>query len=246
MAALYVIGYKPVRSALHDLDPRTKQIMVMVLSCACFVGGMYFLFLTSLCILYCFAESKLRLAQIFREIRYFLFFLIFIFAVRVFTLNDNFIPVVSGTQIESAAIFCWRLLLIVLMGVLLISTTRTTDIRAALVWGLRPLPLINERTTATMVGLIVRMVPLLLYQAGEINDAMRSRCIDARRKPLYRMKQSTILLFRRAFIRADELVDTMQARCYNEHRTLRTLRFTHKDSLAAAVAMVLLTTLFLN
>ena len=246
MAALHVIGYKPGRSVLHDLDPRTKQIMVMVLSTCCFIGGIYFLFLTSLFVLYCMAESRLNLVQVFKEIRYFLFFLLFVFVVRVITLNDTFIPVLASTQVEPAAIFCWRLLLIVLMGVLLISTTRTTDIRAALVWGLRPIPLVNERTTATMVGLIVRMVPLMLYQAGEINDAMRARCIEERRNLLYRMKQSTILLFRRAFIRADELVDTMQARCYNEHRTLRTLRFTHRDSLAVVVGLILLATLFLK
>jgi hypothetical protein len=36
-------------------------------------------------------------------------------------------------------------------------------------------------------------------------------------------------LFRRVFLSADELAVAMQARCYNEHRTLRELAFTWHD-----------------
>ncbi len=246
MGTLNVIGYKPANSTIHHLDPRTKQIMVMVQSTACFIGDIFFLGLVSACIAYCFVESRLRFTQTIGEIRYFLFFLLFVFLVRTVTLTDSYVLVLVASQVQSAAIFCWRLLLVVLMGVLLISTTRTTEIRSALVWGLQPLPFVNERVAATMVGLIVRMIPLMLYQASEIGDAMRSRCIEQRKNPLYRVTRFTIMLFRRAFTRADDLVDTMQARCYNEHRTLRTLQFSSKDMLAAGIGALVFSCSIIN
>ena len=180
------------------------------------------------------------------EISYFLLFLLFVFVVRAVTLSENFIPVLTLPDAQSAAVFCWRLLLVVLMGALLISTTRTAEIRAALVWGLQPLPFVNERAAATMVGLIVRLIPLILHQSVEIGEAMKARCIEQRRSPRYRLTRFTMLVFRRAFERADDLVDTMQARCYHEQRTLRTLRFSRNDALAAVIGLLVLSTLLLN
>ena len=246
MGALSVVGYKPTDSALHRLDPRTKQVLVMVLSTACFFGNIYYLSLVSVGILYCVFESRIRLTQLVRETRYFLFFLLFVFVIRSVTLTENYIPTLKMADVHSASVFCWRLLLVVVMGVLLISTTRTAEIRAALVWIMRPLPLVNERVAATMVGLVVRMIPLILFQAGEIGDAMRSRCIEVRKSPIFRMNRFTIMLFRRAFTRADDLVDTMQARCYNEHRTLRALYFSRQDFMAFAVGIALLSTLLIR
>ena len=124
-----------------------------------------------------------------------------------------------------ALIVCWRLLLVVFMGVLLMATTRTADIRAALVWYLKPIPFVNEKMAATMVGLVVRFLPVILFQAGEIADAQRARGIERRKNPLIRLMRFTIPLFRRVFLSADELVAAMQARCYNEHRTLPDLSF---------------------
>jgi energy-coupling factor transporter transmembrane protein EcfT len=66
----------------------------------------------------------------------------------------------------SALIVCWRLLLVVSMGVLLMATTRTADIRAALVWYLKPIPVVDEKMAATMVGLVVRFLPVILFQAS--------------------------------------------------------------------------------
>ena len=246
MGSLNTIGYNPVKTVLHHLDPRTKQLIVMILSSVCFVGGTWFLSCVSLCILCFLVMSELGILQLVRSIRYFLLFLLIVFLLRSVTFTSDYLPVLKPDQTKGAIIFCWRLLLVVLMGVLLISSTRTSDIRAALVWLLRPVPFVNGRTAATMVGLIVRFLPLILFQAGEIGDAMRSRCVEVRKKPLYRINRFTIMLFRRAIIRADELVDTMQARCYNEHRTLRQLYFSNNDVLAAGITVALLCTLFIK
>lgn len=240
MGAVNGLGYKPGNSVLHRLDPRTKQIMVMVLGSACFAGHSLFLGVLSLLILLCCCLCGLRSFVLVSELRYFLVFLLFVFLARVFTVNENFLPVPDVTRVGEALLFCWRLLAIVLMGVLLVSTTRTGDIRAALVWGLRPVPFVREKAAATMVSLVVRLLPLILFQADEIGDAMRARCIESRKNPAVRLTRFTSQLFRRAFSRADDLVDAMQARCYNEGRTMPELSFGSADVLAAVVSVLLL------
>jgi energy-coupling factor transporter transmembrane protein EcfT len=240
MAELTTIGYKAGSSLLHGLDPRTKQLVLMVLSAASLFANTWFLGVASAAVLFLLLQTHLKVRQLVREIRYFLYFIAFIFIVRAVTLTDTFYPTTNSTDIAAAAIFCWRLLLVVLMGVLLISTTRTSDIRAALIWFLKPLPFVDERMAATMVGLVVRFLPLILFQAREIDDGMRARGIEKRKNPLIRPIAFTITLMRRVFVRADELVDTMQARCYNEQRTLPAMNFAKNDMAAAGVAILLL------
>lgn len=71
---------------------------------------------------------------------------------------------------------------------------------------------------------------------------MRARGIEKRKNPLVRLIKFTITLFRRVFLRADDLVDTMQARCYNEYRTLPELSFTKVDGVAAGVCILVMLT----
>ncbi len=240
MGELTTIGFKPGRSPLHRLDPRTKQILLIGLSLTSLRGNITFLSISSLLTIYLFTKAKLRIWRLICETRYFLFFLLFIFIVRTVTFTGQWLPaIVSADMIGEALIVCWRLLIVVFMGLLLMSTTRIADIRAALIWLMKPLPLVNEKAAATMVGLVVRFLPLILYQAGEIGDAMRARGIEKRKNPLTRLVKFTIALFRRIFLRADELVEAMQARCYNENRIVADLAFSKRDSYAAVIGILL-------
>jgi len=246
MGELTAIGFKPGKSPLHRLDPRTKQLAVMILSVTCLWANLIFLSVTSIVMMSLFHWTHLRVSRLVLEIRYFLFFLLFVFVVRAISFTETMLPIITAAQAQVALIVCWRLLLIVFMGVLLMSTTRTADIRAALIWGMKPLPFVNERIAATMVGLVVRFLPLILFQASEIGDAMRARGIERRKNPLIRLIRFTITLFRRVFLRADTLVDTMQARCYNEHRTLPELAFSRNDIIAFGSALIVFLTAFIT
>ncbi len=246
MGELSVIGFKPGSSPLHQLDPRTKQLLLMVLSVAILWGDVPFLVIISIVLLSLSHLAHLRIHRLFLEIRYFLFFLLFVFVVRAVSFNDQWLPVITVDGAEEAMTICWRLLLVVFMGVLLMSTTRTADIRAALIWGMKPLPFVNERITATMVGLVVRLLPLILFQASEIGDAMRARGIERRKNPFIRLTIFTITLFRGVFLRADALVDSMQARCYSEYRTLPELSFSWNDTIAAGTGTLVLLTAFIS
>lgn len=232
MGELSSIGFSPGRSAMHHLDPRTKQALLMVLSMVSVQGTPIYLGTLSVVTVLLIRSAGLRLGRLLREIRYFLFFLLFIFGIRAITFGAGWIPSVTGDAATDGLLVCWRLLIVVMMGILLMATTRITDIRAALVWYLKPVPVVDEKMAATMVGLIVRFLPVILFQAAEIADAQRARGIDRRRNPLLRLMKFTTPLFRRVFFSADELTAAMQARCYSDQRTLPELAFTWRDLLA--------------
>ena len=245
MGELTAIGFRPGHSMLHRLDPRTKQALLMGLSLASLWGDLTYLALFTAVLMLSFSIAGLRIRRLIREIRYFLFFLCFVFAVRAITFTHRWTPTLSADMAGEALIVCWRLLLVVFMGVLLMATTRTADIRAALVWYLKPIPIVDEKMAATMLGLVVRFLPVILFQAGEIADAQRARGIERRKNPLIRLMRFTIPLFRRVFLCADELTAAMQARCYSEYRTLPDLSFTWCDGLAVGVGMLISLTVFL-
>ncbi len=245
MGELTAIGFRPGRSLLHRLDPRTKQALLMGLSVASLWGGLIFLALCTMVMMLGINAAGLRIRRLILETRYFLFFLCFLFAVRGITFTGGWVPTLSADVAGEALIVCWRLLLVVIMGVLLMATTRTADIRAALVWYLKPVPVVDEKMAATMVGLVVRFLPVILFQGAEIADAQRARGIERRKNPLIRLMRFTIPLFRRVFIRADELAAAMQARCYSEQRTLPELRFASRDTLALGIGFLLSSTVML-
>ena len=96
-----------------------------------------------------------------------------------------------------------------------------------------------------MLGLVVRFLPVILFQASEIADAQRARGIERRKNPLIRLMKFTVPLFRRVFLSADELTAAMQARCYSEQRTLPDLAFAWRDGMAVGTGMLIAATVFL-
>ena len=233
------IGFYPGQSLLHRLDPRTKQAILLGVSIFSVWGRFPFLLVWSTVFLVFIHGANLRVLHLIREIRYFLYLLLFIFLVRAISLDSNWVPIFSVLAAAEGLLVCWRLLLVVVMGILLVATTRIAHIRAALVWFLKPIPFIDEKMAATMVGLVVRFLPVILFQAHEISDAQRARGIELRKNPFSRLMKFSIPLFRRVFLSADELTLAMQARCYNERRTLPELRFGRADSCALMVGALL-------
>jgi energy-coupling factor transporter transmembrane protein EcfT len=245
MGELTSIGFNPGQSLLHRLDPRTKQSLMLGLSLVSVWGDIYFLSILTIALAFLFRSARLKVFRLIREIRYFLFLVLFIFIVRSVTLDSGWVPVVSTAAAKDGMLVCWRLMAVVLMGILLMATTRIAHIRAALVFFLKPVPFVDEKMTATMVGLVVRFLPVILAQAAEICDAQRARGIEMRKNPLARLVKFSIPLFRRVFWGADELSVAMQARCYNEDRALLELSFGRLDGWAMGSGVLLCLTVLI-
>ena len=239
MGELTTIGFNVGQSILHRLDPRTKQVLMMGLSLVSVWGGLAFMSVLTLTLAMLFYAVNLNILRLLREIRYFLFLLVFVVIVRAVSLDSRWMPVVSSSAAADGLLIAWRLLMVVAMGILLMATTRIAHIRAALAWYMKPIPLVDEKMAATMVGLVVRFVPVILFQAFEISDAQRARGIERRKNPLFRLMTFSIPLFRRVFLCADELTTAMQARCYSEQRTLPDLAFGRQDALATLTGALL-------
>ena len=145
MGELTAIGFTPGQSCVHRLDPRTKQAIMMGLSVAGAGAGFPFLIILSLILVALFRAADLKIMRLVREIRYFLFFLVIVFLVRAVSLDSRWVPTVTLSAASDGLLVCWRLLAVVLMGILLVATTRIAHIRAALVWFMAPIPGINEK-----------------------------------------------------------------------------------------------------
>jgi energy-coupling factor transporter transmembrane protein EcfT len=245
MGELTTIGFSPGQSLLHRLDPRTKQALMMGISVVSVWGGVSFLSILSITLVVLFHATHLKIVRLIREIRYFLFFLLFVLVVRTITLDRSWVPCVSMAAAAEGLLVCWRLLVVVFMGILLMATTRIAHIRAALVWFMTPIPMVDEKMMATMVGLLVRFLPLILFQASEISDAQRARGVERRKNPLVRLIKFSIPLFRRVFLSAEELTLAMQARCYGEARTLPALCFSRFDGWAVGAGVLLCLTVLI-
>ncbi|BBO80752.1 cobalt transporter [Desulfosarcina ovata subsp. sediminis] len=246
MGELTSFGFTPGRSVLHRMDPRTKQVLLILLGGVCLKGNIAFLGLLTLTLGLLGHAAGLSISRLIAETRYFLYLLVVVFIARAVRFSGSWIPVFSMGSMAEAGMVCWRLFLVVVMGILLVATTRVAHIRAALVWFLTPVPGVNSRMAATMVGLVVRFLPLILFQAAEMAEAQRARCIDRRKNPLAHLMHATIPLFRRVFLGADELAAAMQARCYSDHRTLPDLAFSRSDAISLGAALVISATAFLS
>ncbi|OQX05444.1 MAG: hypothetical protein BWK80_52175 [Desulfobacteraceae bacterium IS3] len=152
---------------------------------------------------------------------------------------------VTEQGVYDGTLVCWRLLLIVVLGLLFTSTTRTSEVKAAVEWLFSPFPFIPGKRLGTMIGLLMRFIPMILNQVKETADAQRARGVENRKNPLYRLVKFVIPLMRRTFEDADKLILAMEARCYSENRTGPELSFGKKDG-QAVFAVVLFIILLLT
>ncbi len=146
---------------------------------------------------------------------------------------------ISRPGLIAGARICWRLVIIALLGFLFVATTPPSAVKAAVQWFLKPFGFVPAKHIATMMGLIVRFIPVILNQVKETAAAQRARCLDNRKNPLYRLMRLGIPLIRRTFEQADSLVVAMEARCYSENRTDAALSVTRIDWAALLVIVFL-------
>jgi len=238
MAELTSFLFFPGDSILHQLDIRFKLAFLVVLSLASMNAGFVELGLLSLLVIGSLSNARLPLKAVCRELRYFLMLLVFIFLARAFATAGQPILSLGFTSVTrqglySGLIVCWRLLVIVLLGMVFMATTRSSEIKSGAAWFLNPIPFISGKRIATMLSLLIRFVPVILNQARETAEAQKARGVENRKNPLYRMQMLGLPLLRRIFENGETLVVAMEARCFTEKRTDPNLSATSKDWLAA-------------
>jgi len=229
MVELTITGNPAGTSALHRLDARFKMVCMVLFSIATIHAGFSGLFILFLTQVLAVLLVRISMKRLIWELRFVFIFLLLIFIVRLLSTAGDvllrislFSVTISITEqgISSGALVCFRLFLVVLLGYLFIWSTPPSQIRIAVTWFLRPVPFIPERKVATMLSLMIRFLPLILQETKETADAQRARCIENRKNPIYRFVKLAIPVFRRIFLRADDLILAMEARGYSENRAL--------------------------
>ncbi len=242
MSSLSIFTYRYGNSFIHQLDIRFKFISLIIISLGIMNSDFKGLFLYTLILNGFMIHARLSFISLLKELRYFFIMLIFVWIARLLSTPGTpilkilfFIDItITKEGFHEGLIICWRLLLITILGLLLSSTSRTSEIHAAVAWFL---PFIPHKRAAVMISLMIRFIPVILNQAKEISDVQRARGIECRKNPLYRLIKFSIPLLRRIFGQADNLVIAMEARCYSEERTEPAMISAKKDW-AALLAVI--------
>ena len=219
-----VFEFRSMDSFLHKRDVRHKLFcfaLIAVTGLYAGYGGLFLLMLLPAGVL---ARLGIPAKIMLRDLRYFLLLLLFVFMARAFsTPGDALISYkdisVTREGLVTGGVVCTRLFLTVILCMTLMLTTKISRIREAVAWLFAPVPLIPEQRVATMIGLLVRFLPIVLRQANVISTAQRSRCIENRKNPIFRIRMFAVPFIRRVFYTADKLAIAMESRCYTEGRT---------------------------
>jgi energy-coupling factor transporter transmembrane protein EcfT len=239
MAELNVLGFRAGNSVLHQLDVRFKLMFLVVISLSSLKAFVPSLSLLTLVLMAALIHVRLPVKSALKELRFVFLLLLFVFIARSLSVPGSSIfefKAISVTRegIYEGAIVCWRLVIVIMIGLSFVLTTRSSEIKAAVEWMLKPFPWIPSKRISTMMSLIVRFIPIIFEQAQKTAEAQRARGVENRKNPIYRLKMFGIPLMRRIFERADKLILAMEARCYSENRTDSQLYSGVKDWIAFA------------
>lgn len=237
MTELTAFGYRSGTSVLHGLDVRFKLVFLVLISLASLKAHALELAVLTCTLFVLIINAGVTAKSIVDLLRYVFFLLMLVFIARALSTPGSPLftfKAISVTRegIYVGAIICWRLVLVIMIGLSMVATTRSSEIRAAVEWFLRPFPFIPEKRVSIMMGLIMRFIPVIFDQAKVTVDAQRARGIENRKNPMYRLKKLALPLMRRTFERADKLANAMEARCYTENRTDPELLSRRRDWIA--------------
>ena len=248
--------YYPVKSFVHDLDPRVKILLTIAFIVAVFLGSSLACAIPiTLFILLAARAANLPVKLLLKGIKPLRLILVFTFLLNLFfTAGDNVLLSVWKIRVtleglEMACRFSLRLVFLVTGASILTLTTQPVALTDGMERLMSPLAKIGfpAHELAMMMSIALRFIPTLLEEADKIMKAQMARGADFEcGKLLQRARAMVPLLvplFVSAFRRAGDLAMAMEARCYHggEGRTrLRVLKITHKDYIACAAVAALI------
>jgi energy-coupling factor transporter transmembrane protein EcfT len=222
------LQYRHSESLLHSMDARFKLLAMILLCVSIFAAGPISLAGLTLLTVILLRACGIRAARLIRDLKPLFVLMLFVVLARTLTgsgavwLDLGWLRL-SKPGLEAGLLAGWRLLIVALLSSLLISTTRLSHMRSAIARIGRPLPFLPAARLATMFGLTLGFVPLILLEAGEVLEAQKARCVESRRNPLLRVYSFVVVLLRKVFLRGDHLALAMEARCYSDQAALPAL-----------------------
>jgi len=244
MAELTVLSYRCGKSILHKLDVRFKLFFLVLISFTVIKADLTALFIISLILIAVLLHIRFPIISCLKDLRYFFILILLVFFARAFSTSGSaFIEwqfiVISKQGVYEGMVVCWHLFLVVFLSLAFVSTTRPSEIKAAVEWFLIPFPFIPRKRIAIMMSLIMRFMPVIYEQVKDTADAQRARCVENKKNPIYKLIKLLIPVIRRTFEGADDLALAMEARCFSENRTDPVLSSSPKDWVALFIVICL-------
>ena len=248
--------YYPVKSPVHNLDPRIKIILTIAFIVAVFLGTSLWAFIpVAAYIILAAVLAHLPLKLLLKGIKPLRIILIFTFLLNLFfNAGETVLLEVWKIRITlegllTAIRFSMRLVFLVSGASLLTLTTPPVVLTDGMERLLSPLRKIGfpAHELAMMMSIALRFIPVLLEEADKIMKAQMARGADFESGNLIQRAKSMVPLlvplFVSAFRRAGDLAMAMVARCYHggEGRTrLRVLKLTMNDLYACLITAALI------
>lgn len=217
MAEIELFHYRPGNLRLHRADTAMKYLSAIALSIGIFQSSLIELF--CLTILLGVLSIPYRYPMSLKGLKGFFLLLLAIVISRAATLEGTpipFIPFFSREGLLSGFHHSWRLILLLIMGQLLLSTTDPSDLQSAIYRLLNPLPLVPAGKIATMISLTILFIPLIFDQMLEAREAAEARLASQTRNPVKKILVTALPLMQMTLSRADEVAAAMESRCYRD------------------------------
>lgn len=222
--------YYPVRSFVHNMDPRAKIVFVIAYIVAIFLADNFFgLAAVTLFLLVAIFLSRVPLGRVLRSVKMILFLVIFTAVLNLFFYTGEsayepllqwWIVSVTWESIVNTIFLAVRLFLLVLGTSLLTLTTTPVSLTDGIESLLKPLTFIKVpvHELALIMSIALRFIPILIDETNRIISAQKARGADFDTGGLIKRAKAMIPvlipLLVSAFRRAEELGDAMDARCY--------------------------------
>ena len=248
--------YYPVKSPVHNLDPRIKIILTIAFIVAVFLSSSLWAFIpVAAYIILAALLARLPLKLLLKGIKPLRIILIFTFLLNLFFNAGETVLVevwkirITVEGLLTAIRFSMRLIFLVSGASLLTLTTPPVVLTDGMERLLSPLRKIGfpAHELAMMMSIALRFIPVLLEEADKIMKAQMARGADFESGNLIQRAKSMVPLlvplFVSAFRRAGDLAMAMEARCYHggEGRTrLRVLKLTMNDLYACLITASLI------
>ncbi len=224
MAHITHFDFQAGNTFLHGMDIRFKLAIFIGVNLAVAQSALVGLSGLTVLLAITFPSLGISFKKLLIELRLFILLLLLVFLARAVSetgesLVSGWLRQVTLQGIQKGGVVCWRLLLIVLLGLLFIRTSRSWEIKAAIQWYLDPIPKVPAQRLSLMFSLMFRFFPMILELHADISDAQQSRLVGLRKNPLFRLKVMTVALLENTFQKVDEMTVAMESRCYSDERT---------------------------
>ena len=248
--------YYPVKSFVHNLDPRFKLLYLIAFIVMAFVAKTFYgLALCALIMIITIIAARVPFGSVLRSIRGVIVLLLFTSVLNVFFHGGEHllwrwgIIRIYTEGLIFAAFLMIRLVLIVMASAVLTLTTTPVALTDGFESLLFPLTLIKipVHVLALIMSIALRFIPTLMDETNRIISAQKARGADFESGNIFKRIKAIIPvlipLLISAFRRAEELGDAMDARCYSSDKKrtkYKKLRFGWRDLIGLLFAGILI------